>query len=449
MSQKIYAIWRSFTGLTKKAAFPGVILIFVTCVAILWANSPARSTYFALWQNKITIGFGDAVISKPLLLWINDGLMAMFFFAIGLEIKREIIAGELSTWKKAAMPVFAALGGMVIPSLIFILFNIGKPSVNGWGIPMATDIAFSLGILALLGNRVPLSLKIFLTAFAIADDLGAVLVIAFFYSSKIILSNLVLGALFLAGMVIMNWTGVRNKMAYAIPGILGIWLAFLLSGVHATIAGVLAAFVIPASTIIGKTDFKQDIISLANGIRVFKKREHPFLTKEEHQVVNAIRQTCEHFEPPLQSLENTLHPWVIFLIMPLFALSNTGVVLGDRILPAITNPEGIGIILGLVLGKPIGIVLFSWLAFKAGIARLPENIKWIHVLGVGFLGGIGFTMALFIAGLAFTELDLINYAKISILFASVIAGLAGYIILRKHLNPGENTLLVHQDIKHV
>jgi len=418
---------------TKNTAFPGILLVVIAIAAIIWANSSAGSFYFELWQNKITIGFGDVVISKPLLHWINDGLMAMFFFVIGLEIKREVIAGELSTWKKAAMPVFAALGGMIIPSLIYICFNYGKPSSNGWGIPMATDIAFSLGILALLGKRVPLALKIFLTAFAIVDDLGAVLVIAFFYSSKIILSNVALGGIFLGIMILMNWAGVRNKIAYAIPGILGIWVAFLLSGVHATIAGVLAAFVIPASTEINKAGFKQTMVNLANGIRVFKKKDIPFLTKEEQQVVTAIKETCERYEPPLQSLENELHPWVIFLIMPVFALSNTGVLLGNSILPVITNSEGIGIVLGLVLGKPLGIMLFSWLAYKTGVASLPENIKWVHILGVGLLGGIGFTMALFVASLAFKETGLIDNAKISILFASVIAGLAGYFVLRKTL----------------
>lgn len=418
----------------KNTAFPGILLIVVSIAAIIWANSSASTIYFELWQSKITVGFGDAILSKPLLLWINDGLMAMFFFAIGLEIKREVLAGELSTWKKAAMPVFAALGGMILPSLIFILFNYNEPSSNGWGIPMATDIAFSLGILALLGKRVPVSLKIFLTAFAIVDDLGAVLVIAFFYSSKIILSNVALGGLFLGIMVLMNWAGVRNKIAYAIPGILGIWLAFLLSGLHATIAGVLAAFVIPASTKIDKTGFKQTMINLANGIRVFKKKETPILSKEEQQVVTAIKQTCEHFEPPSQSLENELHPWVIFLIMPVFALSNTGVLLGENILNAVTNPAGLGIVLGLVLGKPLGILLFSWLAYKMGMASLPENVKWTHILGVGLLGGIGFTMALFISNLAFRQTELIDNAKISILFASVIAGLAGYFVLKKTLS---------------
>ena len=418
---------------SKNAAFPGIVLIIVCVIAIIWANSSFGNIYFDLWQNKITIGFGGAEISKPLLLWINDGLMAIFFFVIGLEIKREVIAGELSTWKKAAMPVYAAIGGMLIPAFIFFIFNYEKPSSSGWGIPMATDIAFSLGILALLGKRVPISLKIFLTALAIVDDLGAVLVIAFFYTSNIILSNVALGALFLGIMILMNWAGVRSTLAYAIPGILGIWLAFLLSGVHATIAGVLAAFVIPASTKINLIDFKQTLVNLANGIMVFKKRNNPFLTKEEQHIVTAIKETCEHYEPPLQSLEKSLHPWVIFLILPVFALSNTGVLIGSNFFSEITSAAGLGITFGLVAGKPIGILLFSWLAYKMKMASLPENVKWLNILGVGFLGGIGFTMALFVASLAFTQIELINNAKISILFASLIAGIAGYLILWKTL----------------
>jgi len=431
--QKVASIINSAKRFAKDAAFPGILLVSTAIVALIWANSSSGNVYFELWEKKITIGFGEAVISKSLLHWINDGLMALFFFSIGLEIKREIMAGELSTWKKAAMPVYGALGGMIVPALIFMLFNHGKPSADGWGIPMATDIAFSLGILALLGKRVPLSLKIFLTAFAIVDDLGAVLVIAFFYSSKIILSNVAIGALFLLMMILMNRAGVRSMLAYAIPGILGIWLAFLLSGVHATIAGVLAAFVIPASTKINKPDFKQTLLDLANGIKLFKKKNTPFLTKEEQLAVTNIKETIKQYEPPLQSLEKSLHTWVIYLIMPIFALSNTGVLLGGNAGTVITSPVGIGITAGLVFGKPVGLLLFSWVAYKMGGASLPENVKWVHILGVALLGGIGFTMALFISSLAFKDTALISSAKISILFASVIAGLAGYFLLRKTL----------------
>ena len=419
--------------LKKSGALSGIILIISAFVAIILANSAAANTYFSFLQQPITVGFGEFVLSKPLLLWINDGLMAVFFFVIGLEIKREIIAGELSSWKKAAMPVFAGLGGMILPALIFTVFNFGKGSSNGWGIPMATDIAFSLGILALLGKRVPISLKIFLTAIAIADDLGAVLVIAFFYSSKIIVSNIAWGALFLGSMIVMNLAGVRNKLAYAIPGILGLWVAFLLSGVHATIAGILAALAIPANTRINKKEFKQGIVELANKIDNLVEENGSFLTNREQHVVADIKDVCEHYEPPLQSLEKSLHPWVMFLIMPVFALTNAGVVLNGNLFTLIATPASLGIILGLVLGKPLGILLFTWLTYKAGLASLPENVRWVHILGIGILGGVGFTMSLFISGLAFTETELINSSKIAILLASAIAGIVGYLLLRKTL----------------
>lgn len=426
----------SLTRFTHNAAFSGVLLIVVSVVALLWANSSASAFYFGIWENKITVGFGDNVLSKPLLLWINDGLMAMFFFVIGLEIKRELNAGELSSWRKAAMPVFAAIGGMIVPALFYFAFNQGLPSKDGWGIPMATDIAFSLGVLALLGKRVPLSLKIFLTALAIVDDLGAVMVIAFFYTSDIIFSNLMLGATFLGVMIIMNLAGVRNTLAYAIPGILGIWLAFLLSGVHATIAGVLAAFAIPATARIDRSDFRDQLLSLADRIPAERNKKTQYLDNEEQEVVLGLKQTCTFYEPPLQALERALHPLVVFLIMPVFALSNTGVVIEDGLASAIGSPIGLGIVFGLVLGKPVGILLFSWLAKRLGIASMPEQTTWTQLAGVGLLAGIGFTMSLFVTSLALDDPALVTQAKISILAASFISGVAGYFLLRRNLPAG-------------
>ncbi|HSN10410.1 MAG TPA: Na+/H+ antiporter NhaA [Hanamia sp.] len=422
-----------FERFVHSSTSTGIVLVITAIIAIVWVNSPARDTYFSLWQQKFTIAFGKASISKPLILWINDGLMAVFFFVVGLEIKREIIAGHLSTWKNAAMPVFAALGGMVVPALTFTFFNYGKPSSSGWGIPMATDIAFSLGILAMLGKKVPLSLKVFLMALAIVDDLGAVLVIAFFYSSKIVLSNIALGALFLGLMIVMNLLGVRNKLTYAITGILGIWLAFLLSGVHPTIAGVLAAFAIPANRKIDKTQFNVSVTTIAESLKNIPSAKGPFLSHEEMQAVGAIKENCKRFEPPLQALESSMNRWVYLLIMPVFALSNAGVVIDTGSLSTITNATGMGIILGLVLGKPFGIVLFSWIAHKTGLASIPEKIKWAHIWGIGLLAGIGFTMSLFIANLDIKDSQLINGAKMSILIASVIASLAGYLILKRAL----------------
>jgi len=418
---------------THNAATSGIVLILTTIIAIVWANSEWGSIYFELWQKPVSFSLGDAGISKPLILWINDGLMAMFFFVIGLEIKREIIAGELSTWKQASMPIFAAIGGSAIPALIFLLFSSGMPTASGWGIPMATDIAFSLGVLALLGSRVPLSLKIFLTALAIVDDLMAVLVIAFFYSSEIVLSNIIWGLGFLGVMIGMNWLGVRNQLAYAIPGVLGFWLAFLLSGIHPTIAGVMAALTIPATTKVDKSDFKKNVLKLLGEIRDSSAKLNPFLTKKEQSIVSNIEEQCEYYKPPLQALEKAFHPWVVFLIMPIFALSNAGVLLGDNIMSAMLSPVGLGISVGLVLGKPLGILLFAWIAYKLKIAMLPKNIKWVHILGVGLLAGIGFTMALFIMGLAFSNTMIINDAKISILFTSLGAGMMGYLVLYKTL----------------
>lgn len=420
-----------FSKFIRAEAFSGILLITMAVAALIWTNLDEAS-YVSFWQQPVTIGFGDFVLSKPFLLWINDGLMAFFFFVVGLEIKRELIAGELATWRKASLPMFAALGGMVIPALVFVSVNLGSAGVDGWGIPMATDIAFSLGVLALLGRRVPLSLKIFLTALAIVDDIGAVLVIALFYSSEISLGNLLLGVGFLGLMWIMNLAGERRTLLYAIVGIVGVWLAFLLSGVHATIAGVLAAFAIPASTKISPGQFRDSIRDLVSDLKSDVKTGQ-LLSKESQSIVLSVKDTCAVFEAPLQSLEHSLHPWVVYLVMPLFALSNAGVILGTDVLAVVVQPLGLGIILGLVLGKIVGIVGFSWIASRFGWATLPEGIRWVHVAGAAALAGIGFTMSLFITGLAFTDSDLIVQAKTAVLVASLVAGLLGYMILRLNL----------------
>jgi NhaA family Na+:H+ antiporter len=420
----------SFGKFVQNEAFSGILLITSAAIALLWANSPFSEQYFGLWQTKFTIGFGESAISKPLILWINDGLMAFFFFVVGLEIKREIIVGELSSLKKASLPIFAAIGGMLVPALFFVLFNLGKESISGWGIPMATDIAFSLGILALLGTRVPLSLKIFLTALAIVDDLGAVLVIALFYSSKLSLANLSLGILFLLIMVLMNRLGVRNMLAYGLIGIVGVWLAFLLSGIHATIAGILAALTIPASTKIDTKVFKERLNNLVLGLKSSDSGQQLMLSEEQQDVLHDIKETCSHYEAPLQSLEHALHPWVVYLIMPVFALSNAGVQLSENIGEVLFHPISLGIAFGLLIGKPVGIFLLSWLAVRFGFASLPENTNWRQILGLGLLAGIGFTMSLFISSLAFTNPEWITAAKVGILMGSILAGFLGYMLLR-------------------
>ncbi|ELR70783.1 Na+/H+ antiporter NhaA type [Fulvivirga imtechensis AK7] len=422
-----------FHQFTSNAASSGIVLIIASIVALVCANSALADDYARIWATKLTFGIKDAIISKPILLWINDGLMAMFFFVVGLEIKREIMAGELSSWKKASLPIIAAIGGMVIPALIYVIFNANTPSAAGWGVPMATDIAFSLGILALLGKRVPLTLKIFLTALAIADDLGAVLVIAFFYSSKITFSNVVIGAIFLGLMITMNLAGVKRKWAYALPGILGLWLAFLLSGVHATIAGVLAAFAIPARMTINTDEFTADIQPLIDKLKSAPRLKGPLLSKQQQTVIVAIEKKSRQYEVPLQSLEHSMHPWVIFLIMPIFALSNAGVTISGDIQAILTLPVSLGIITGLFIGKPLGIFLFTWLACKFKLASLPPGTNWWHIIGLGALAGIGFTMSLFVSGLAFKSNEFVQASKVSIIIASLLSGSMGYLILKKTL----------------
>lgn len=373
----------------------GVVLLLSTIIALIWANSSLSADYFRLWQTKVGLG---PVIQMPLSLWINDGLMALFFFVVGLEIKREILIGELAGFKKASLPVAAAIGGMVVPAGLYALFNHDTPTVGGWGIPMATDIAFALGVLSLGGSRVPLGLKVFLTALAIVDDLGAVLVIAIFYSGQIKLDLLAYAWLILALLVVYG-RFVRDRQhipwgwrvaPFAILGI-PVWLLFLNSGVHATIAGVLLAWMVP------------------------------------------VRHADSEPDPPslLESLEHALHPWQTFLVVPLFALANAGVAFSVGIAEVMRLPESKGIAAGLLLGKPIGIILFSWIGLRLTRGELPSNTSWRHIVVAGLLGGIGFTMSLFVTELAFAgRADEVNTAKASILIASASAAILGLAVLR-------------------
>ncbi|WP_017730884.1 Na+/H+ antiporter NhaA [Nafulsella turpanensis] len=417
----------------------GILLIFFTLFAMLWANSPWAQSYFALWENKLTIGFGDWALSKELILWVNDGLMAIFFFLVGLEIKREVLIGELSSVKKASLPFFAAIGGMVLPALLFILLQQGRPGASGWGIPMATDIAFSLGILSLLGKRVPVSMKIFLTAFAIVDDIGAVLVIALFYSNEIYLTALYIALGLFAILPILNFFNVKKKTPYLLLGIV-IWYFFLKSGLHPTIAGIMVAFTIPISSRIRCREFVEEIEENLTDFRDYNIPNDRLLTYEQLSAVGTIERAAESVQPPLQKLEHSLHTFVAFFILPVFALANAGVALGDAG-AAFSNPLTLNIAMGLLIGKTVGITLLSWIGVKAGFASLPEGTYWKHIIGLGLLGGVGFTMALFIANLAFTDAELLGAAKIGILLGSTIAGVGGYILLRITLpkvSPGSN-----------
>jgi Na+:H+ antiporter, NhaA family len=428
-------IVRPFQDFAHKQSSGGILLIIATAVALVWANSPWGESYAALWHTKLTVGVGDFSISKDLTHWINDGLMAVFFLVVGLEIKREILVGELSSIRNATLPVAAAVGGAVVPATIYLTINAGTEGSAGWGIPMATDIAFALGVLALLGQRAPAGLKVFLTALAIVDDIVAVLVIAFFYTSDISWGALGVGVAFLAALIMANLLGVGKTLVYAVLGI-GLWLCFLLSGVHATIAGVLLALTVPASSFMNPTAFLERVRYILDRFEKAGEKGENVLANEERQAaLHALNHAAYKLEPPLHELEHALHPWVVFAIMPLFALANAGVPLGGSILETLTSPVALGIVVGLVVGKQLGITLFAWLAVRSGISELPGDINWRHVYGAGWLAGIGFTMSLFITDLAFLDGSLVDAAKLGILVASLIAGVVGWTILRGASSP--------------
>lgn len=418
----------------EKKTSVGLVLIFSAVVAVIFANSPWSSLYHDFWKQYIHIGFNDLVLEKSLLHWINDGLMSIFFFMVGLELKREILHGQLASLRGALLPVAAAMGGMLVPALIYYFFNYNSESISGWGIPMATDIAFALGILFLLGDRVPLSLKIFLTAVAIVDDLGAILVIAFFYTSSISAESLVMAGFFLLILLTANQMGIRNTWFYAIMGIGGLWMAILLSGIHATIAAVMVAFTIPNSKKIDTPVFIRKVKWLLNDVmKNYKLAGTDGEEEARKEVVNSIEKfssLATDATPPLQRLEHALYPIVSFVILPIFAFANAGVTIDAAALDAIINPVTVGVLLGLILGKFVGIVLFTRLMVFFKICALPIGVKWEHIYGVGFLAAIGFTMSLFITELAFENELYLTQAKIGILLASLVAGLIGFFYLK-------------------
>lgn len=374
--------FKSFKEFFESGSIGGILLIGCVVASLVIANSPAGPLLENLLATQIGFTTNNINLRYPILLWINDGLMAVFFLLVGLEIKRELVDGELSSLKKASLPILAALGGVLAPALIFTLLNKGTATEAGWAIPMATDIAFALAIITLLGNKVPASLKIFLAALAIVDDLMAILVIALFYSTELHYNYLVYAGSLFALLLLFNRFGVKNLAFYLIPGLL-IWYFIHHSGIHATIAGVLTAFAIPSKTNLGPS--------------------------------------------PIEKLEHSLVKPVNFLIMPLFALANTNILFEEGMIEGVTTPLGIGIIIGLLIGKPIGITLFSWLAVKSGVSKMPNGAGWNHLIGAGILGGIGFTMSIFIALLSFPgEHLLLSEAKFSILTGSIISGIIGY-----------------------
>ena len=419
---------RPFQQFFRTEAAGGIVLLVAAALALVWANSPFADAYADLWGAYVTVGAGSFEISKPLLLWVNDGLMAIFFFVVGLEIKREVLAGELAEPRKAALAIAAALGGMAVPALLYTLVTAGTPASGGWGIPMATDIAFALGVLALLGSRAPLALKVFLTAVAIVDDLGAVIVIALFYTAKLNIGMLVASLACVAALAVVNRLGVQKPIVYGLVGIVA-WVFMLKSGIHATIAGVLVALTIPATRRIDETEFSERIGYLLGHFRHGLDPGNTVPDADQMHAVHSMEEAIQDVEPPLQRLEHSLHGFVAFFVMPVFALANAGVAFGADFASLATDIVALGVMVGLVVGKPIGVMLLAFVAVKTGLARLPTGVTWRHVLGVSFLTGIGFTMSIFIANLAFGTGALLDSAKLGILAASLVSGVLGAVTL--------------------
>ncbi|HUV92506.1 MAG TPA: Na+/H+ antiporter NhaA, partial [Anaerolineales bacterium] len=420
---KVRLIFQEFARIEASG---GIILLICAILALLWANSQWAEYYYQLWATDFGITFGDFSFTHHLLEWVNNGLMVIFFFVVGLEIKRELTTGELANLKRAMLPIMAAIGGMLVPAGTYLLLNAGNPGMPGWGIPMATDIAFTLGIMALLGLRAPLSLKIFFTALAIADDLGAVLVIAMFYTSEISWIYLLIAALIFIALIGLNRSRVYSPLPYALLGI-GLWAAFLGSGIHATIAGVLLALTIPTRSPPNTQALLAQCVAVMNE---FDKPTKGRIPPEEQQQVAAqtLGTVADRMQSPAQRMEHDLHPWTTYLILPTFALANAGVTL--EFTESLISPVSLGIILGLVFGKPLGITLFSWIAVKSRLAELPANISWLQVFCASWLAGVGFTMALFIASAAFDSPLLLSQAKLGILIASLVAGIIGFVLMR-------------------
>lgn len=408
----------------------GIVLFSSALLAIIISNSPWADAFHHFWELHFTIGFDSYEITKSLHHWINDGLMAIFFFVVGLELKREIIGGELRNPQNAILPISAAIGGMICPALIYLIFNPEGATTSGWGIPMATDIAFALGVLFLLGDKVPLSLKIFLTALAIVDDIGAVLVIAFFYTSDISFVSLGTGIFFMIVLIISNLIGVRSTVYYAIIGIGGLWLAFLMSGVHATIAAVLAAMTIPADVKISEINYIKKMNLLINMFDHAEPNDNTTVTNKQLSIVDDIIIYSKEALTPLQRLEHAMHPFVAFVILPIFAFSNAGVTFSGDIFAQMSSPIFSGVFFGLIFGKVIGVFGLVMILLKFGWVRLPEGMNQLHLLGAGFLASIGFTMSIFIGGLAFKDATYIFEAKMGVLFASIIASVVGYQIIK-------------------
>jgi NhaA family Na+:H+ antiporter len=422
-------LMRPFQLFARQAVSGGIVLFVFTLLALAWANSPWASHYEHLLHEPFSIALGDFRISYDLHHWINDGLMAVFFFVVGLEIKRELLVGELAEPRKALLPIGAAIGGMIVPAAVYLAFTAGTPTAKGWGIPMATDIAFALGVLALLGKGIPDALKVFLVALAIVDDLGAVLVIAFFYTSSVKVSGLVLAAAFLAGLVLANRAGLRSPLVYLALGI-GLWYGFLVSGVHATLAGVIAALTVPTRVRLAPGRLAAVVRRAADRLDALEAEKGLVqMDAQGFAVISTLRKAAQEAKTPLQRFEHMLHPWVAFVILPVFAFFNAGIVLDRSALASAFEPLPLGIAAGLAIGKQVGVFGATWLLVRTGAASLPQGVSWGHLYGVAWLTGIGFTMSLFVGGLAFPDPAVQDQAKLGVLAGSLVSGAVGAAIL--------------------
>ena len=419
----------TFSKITQSESFAGILLLCCAVLAMIVANSPLSDTYAGLWKTQFGFSINGTFIGMSLEHWINDVLMAFFFLVVGLEIKREVLFGELAGFKRAALPIIAALGGMVGPGLIYFALNGGTASEHGFGIPMATDIAFALGVLSTLGKRVSVSVKVFLVSLAVADDLGAIIVIALFYSSGIALEWLLVSAGIVAVLIILNKMGVKALTPYMILGVF-LWIAVHNCGVHATIAAVMLAFTIPVAPRIDTLSFMEKLKKIVSHFQEAEsKKDGILLQNEQLEALHHLSKDKNAVQNPLLRLEHALAPYSNYLIMPIFAFANAGVTIGSNIDFGV-DYVFLGIFLGLVVGKPIGIFSFTFIAEKLGIAARPAGVSWVEIFGAGTLGGIGFTMSMFVTNLAFSgehALIATDVAKISILIASLSAGILGSI----------------------
>ncbi len=420
-----------FYNFFKLESSSGVLLIFITILTLIIANSPLHKYYHQFIHLNIGFEIEGFKFEQSLTHWVNDALMSIFFLVVGLEIKREILIGELATLKKALLPIFAALGGMLFPALIFYFINMDNPdSIHGWGIPMATDIAFALGILSITGKKFPISLKVFLTAFATIDDIGGIIVIAIFYSSKIYYPFLLGVLISFIIMLLFNRAKILNPIPYAILGII-MWFFMFKSGIHSTLAGLLSAIAIPAKGIIDIEKFKISIQGLLNKINLNQEKNEKQLlsAKKNTTEIQAIEELTHHFIPPLLKIEHLLHPWIAFSILPFFAFINSGIYIEGNLSNMIFSKTTLGIMLGLIIGKQLGIFLFTFLAVKLKISVLPNGVNWKMIYAVSILGGIGFTMSLFITNLAYSNQEIIKLSKIGILSASLLSSILGILVL--------------------